>query len=261
VMVNTGCSNDYNHIAKSLPYAPCTDCKKFDLPTGACVYERPDEKKLERGMYARVDGIVSTCHEYDLATHHAGFGQKNRNIGLPVAFNEAEANVLKFENNRPIEVFYGETRYGYKGSRFILAALERLAETVPGGLINITRAKNLPFLEYKRVLDKADIVIDQCNALGYGMNALYSLAKGKVVLSGNEPGHLEGFPIPFEACPVININPDENMIYNALYDLVINREKLITLSKMGIDFVKKYHESSVIAQEYLNFYKDILSGK
>ena len=52
--------------------------------------------------------------------------------------------------------------------------------------IDIRVVERAPLLEYLKIMQEANIIIDQCYSYGYGMNAIEALAMGKVVLSGNE---------------------------------------------------------------------------
>ena len=63
----------------------------------------------------------------------------------------------------------------------------------------------MPLRDYL-IMAKANIVIDQTSTYSLGVNGVYALAMGKVVLGGAEPESLKRLGV--EESPVINVEPN-----------------------------------------------------
>jgi hypothetical protein len=57
-------------------------------------------------------------------------------------------------------------------------------------------------------------------------------------------------------CPVINIIPDEHQIYSVLAKLVADMSLIPLLKQKSRQYVEKYHDASVIAQEFIRAYQN-----
>jgi hypothetical protein len=217
VAVNTACTSDYHRRAAELRYSPCAECKDHDLKSDACIYDRADEEAAEYATWKLADAIVSTHFEYDLALRDTHLAPKLAAIPLPI--NTRTHGYAPLPATAKVRIWYGETRKGFKGGRFIAAALDRLAATF-GNDVEIVRTPRLEFAEYLSFLDTVHIVIDQVSSYGLGMNALYAAARGRVVLTGAEPE--QNLFAPGERkSPFINAVPDKQRLYDVLASLVL----------------------------------------
>ena len=72
-----------------------------------------------------------------------------------------------------------------KGIDQILPIVERLQKEYPDK-ISIKKVTNVPFEEYKRLLQDTDVLIDQLYSYTPAMNALEAMKNGTVVVSGGE---------------------------------------------------------------------------
>jgi glycosyltransferase involved in cell wall biosynthesis len=159
-----------------------------------------------------------------------------------------------------IRIWYGETRHGFKGGTFIHAALDRIERGPLADRVEVLRTGRLPFADYLELLDTVHIVIDQASSFGTGMNGLYALARGRVVLSGAEPETLEFYGVPEAENPVINIEPGPEMIAATLEALVADRPALEALGRRSADYAAKYHSADVIAGQYVQLYRRLLDA-
>ncbi|RST29459.1 hypothetical protein HMF7854_00405 [Sphingomonas ginkgonis] len=244
VVVNTACTSDYHRRVRELRYSPCAECQAHDLKSD-CIYDRPDERRAEYVAWDLADRIVSTHFEYDWALADTPLRDKLANIPLPLDTARHRPTPMP---PGPVRIWYGETRFGFKGGRFIRDALTRLANDPT---VEIVQSPRLPFAHYLDFLGSVHIMIDQANSYGPGMNALYAMAKGKVVLTGAEAeqGH---------ASPAINILPDGDDIYRHLTSLVGNRRALEERGKAAAEFIERVHSSDAVAQQYAEVYRSIV---
>lgn len=150
-----------------------------------------------------------------------------------------------------IVVFHGIIRPKSKGTNYILPAMQKLQEKYPDKVECIAKG-GMSLDEYLDVLSRTNIVIDQVYASTAGMNGLYILAKGKVLLGGNEPENAKEYGQSY--IPIINIGPDTDQIFLELEKLILHPEDIIRLSKEGREYVEKVHESKVVAKKYVEIF-------
>jgi hypothetical protein len=256
VVINTACTSDYHRRVAELAYRPCKECLKFDLKADACIYDRPDEVRAEHLAFELADAIVATHYEYAFALADTPFASKVVNIPLPIDLKRHRPTPMPPLGK--VRIWYGETRFGFKGSAFILPALERLQAGPLGDQIEIVRTGRLAFDEYLACLDTLHIVIDQASSYGMGMNALYALARGRATLTGAEPETLEFIGVPPGDNPMINMCPDVEQITGALTRLIEGKAGLPELGERSAAYISKYHAASVIAGSYEELYESLL---
>jgi hypothetical protein len=81
------------------------------------------------------------------------------------------------------------------------------------------------------------------------------MSKGKIVLSGAEPEAVTFMGVRTDECPVINIRPLVDDVYNKLLAVYENRSAIPDISSQGIDFVARHHAPLPIATRYMELYK------
>lgn len=259
VIITTSCSSDYFRRAPLLAYRPCKECLAFDQRSDRCVYDRPDEQQSEYQAYEVADAIVATHFDYAFALADTRFASKLVNIPLPIDTARHRPSVMPPLGK--VRIWYGETRYGFKGSQFILPALERLQSGPLSHQIEIVHSGRLAFDEYLAFLSTVHIVVDQASSYGMGMNALYAMARGRVTLTGAEPETLAAIGVSEDDNPMINIVPDPDHIHNALWTLVKHKHKLPLLGQKSADYVAQFHAADIIAAKYLSLYDRLLDTK
>lgn len=256
VVIATSCSSDYHRRVAELAYRPCRECLKFDLKTDACIYDTPDEKRAEYQAFDLADAIVATHYEYAFSLADTRFAAKLVNIPLPIDTTRHQPSPMPPLGK--VRIWYGETRYGFKGSAFILPALDRLAAGPLGGEIEIVRSGRLAFADYLDFIGTLHIAIDQASSYGMGMNALYALARGRVSLTGAEPETLAFVGVPAADNPMINIRPEADQIHDVLAGLVDRKAELPGLGHKSADYAAKYHGADVVARQYEELYERLL---
>ena len=217
------------------------------------MYDQINENSF-KGKYNRinnykvadlVDGIIPSTYSYRIA--YKEFKNILPTIPFPFDLDSVDFKLQTFENEK-ITIMHGLLREGFKGSRYIIPAMERLKQNYPD-LVEIVIDGKMPLYEYKKILEKTNILVDQALSYEYGMNALNAMAMGKVVLSGNEP--ISRNDIGRGDIPVINILPNEDDIYNKLEKLILNKEQIIKIGRESRKFVEEVHDSGLIAKRYL----------
>jgi hypothetical protein len=111
----------------------------------------------------------------------------------------------------------------------------------------------MPLKDYLLMLQKANIVIDQTYGYSQGMNGLYSLALGKIVLGGAEPESLKYMEI--DESPVINIKPNALSIINKIEDLIVNKKHITEMGFNSRKFVEQVHGHKKVAKKFIATWK------
>ena len=109
---------------------------------------------------------------------------------------------------------------------------------------------NLPLKEYLKVISRANIIVDQASTYSYGMNALYSMAQGKIVMTGLEKEALSAFGL--SSSPVINIKPCVNNIVMEIEKILQDLSLVEKIGKETRDFVVNHHDYKKIARMYMD---------
>jgi len=231
--------------AQKFRYSPLPDYLKIDLRHRSFPYSEPAVIEWNKELASKVDGIIPIAYEY--AESYRNHEKVKATIPMPINLEK-----IKYEENQLNEktIFYhGISRPGFKGTHHIVKAFEALrplhlrdAEFIVGD--------SLPYVEYLEVIKKTNVIIDQTSSYSCAMNALISMAMGKVVMSGNEPESMR--ELNQKDSPAINILPDEKSIISDIEILQSQRSIIPELGYKSRMFVEKNHNYIDIAQKYLN---------
>ena len=191
----------------------------------------------------KMDYVIPAMYTYSM-------GFEGFNLQSPIPLPGRGVSKTKENNNNTIKILHGISRFYFKGSKYILGALEEIKSKY-NTKVEIEIVERIPFSEYIKRLDNSDIVIDQCKSYDYGMNAIFALENGKVVLSGAEQIALDYNGL--ENCPIINIKPDAKSIYKEIEN-IITGDKLNEQKEKGLHFVNKYHDPKKIGKMFIDFW-------
>lgn len=228
-------------------YSPHDDMKYIDNKGKKHLYEYSHVIKFNEYLAQKVDGIIPIMFDYEIG--YKDFKNLKKTIPLPLFLEDIEYkdNIVKDK----VVIFHGLNREGFKGTKYIRSALEKLQRNYPQD-VEIVIDGHMPYTEYKQLLQKTNIVIDQANSYSYGVNAVISMAMGKIVLSGCEVETLNSFGL--ETSPIVNILPDENDIYVKLENLIKNKDNFLAMGRESRNYVEKLHDSVLVAKEYESVY-------
>lgn len=204
-------------------------------------------KNVHNCVIERIDGIIPVMIEY-------AKGYKKHSKVLPTIPLPIDTESIVYKDNLicdRVHFFHGINRPFFKGTPIIIEALKKIQASYPND-VKVTIAENMKQNDYLSALDSANVVLDQCKSYSYGMNTLYSLAKGKIVMSGSEPEALEELGFKSEDCPIINIQPDSTQIYEQLLLILENKKNILEKGYTSRLFVEEKHDSKLIAEKYIN---------
>jgi glycosyltransferase involved in cell wall biosynthesis len=248
-LISAGCGSKYNEGNKNLPYSPCTGCLEFDKKKSGCPYIKPYTKYVENDVENFVDGIIPLAYEY----YHAYL---NREKAQGIISYPIDTDKLKYRkndvSNGAVTFFHGlnETRVGFKGTNFIREAMENVKKRYPSD-VKIAFGGNLSFDEYTNLLSETNVVIDQSSSHCLAMNALNSMAMGKVVMGGAEPVAYEYLGSDIQI-PAINILPDVKDIERKMIALVDRKSELPEISLASRRFVEEHFNYKLVSMQFIN---------
>ncbi|EPF2930950.1 hypothetical protein ACSL9C_003880 [Vibrio navarrensis] len=215
--------------------------KKFvfsgvDYPVASYFKTRP-EKIINYLCAKAADKIIPTMYDYQAPWINSQFNYKVTEV-VPLACHVENIPKIKPTNIKVIKIMHGINRPDVKGTEVILAALRRIEKEFSN--VVIYTPEKLSQSEYLKIFSEIDISIDQCKCHSYGMNAIYAMMHGHVVMAPADEKHCDSFNVP--QTPVVTINNDESDIYHKLKVLILSAEKLDKIKYETFEYAVKYHK-------------------
>lgn len=243
------CGDEYPYLTegKKMRYWP-HDCSNLSNSK----YFKTRYLSIFKNLHTSISAVVPGMFEYANAYRNCEMANKiTIEKTIPFAFDTSKIECYNKLNNNVIKIYHGINREDFKGTPIIKKALEIIKEKYPNK-VQIRIEGGMPLAEYINVLKESNIIIDQCKSYSYGMNAIYAMALGKVVFSGNEPECMKEFGR--NDIPIINILPEVDDIVAKL-ETFINAPNLINeYSKKGRAFVEDFHNNIDVASKYIDLY-------
>jgi glycosyltransferase involved in cell wall biosynthesis len=148
------------------------------------------------------------------------------------------------QNPKPI-IVHAPTNEKIKGTAHIEEAVRRLKEEEFD--FDFIVCKGMPNTRVRKILEGADIAVDQLFSAKGGLFAIEAMAAGCAVLGGNIPqlSRIPDLPI---------LHTDTKNIQNNLKLVIENPDLRRELGKRGRDYVEKYHDHVKIAGEIVDLF-------
>lgn len=145
-------------------------------------------------------------------------------------------------------IVHAPTKRNIKGTESVLKAVKQLKSE--GVSFDFKLIEGMDHSETMKLLSQADIVIDQLRIGTEGFFSLEAMALGKPVICYIREDLVSKYPKEF---PIVNANPDN--IGEVLKNLIANPEQWKKLGVQGRAYVKKYHSSANVVDQYIDIYK------
>lgn len=216
---------------------------------------------LCREIYATVDGVTTALLEYHLSAQQVVEPEKLRYVGIPVEIGNIAKAQIDFHASQ-LRIFMGmpRARSLEKGVDRFQVLMDELLQCEPQRF-SFHHVENVPLEEYRQLIKSSHIVLDQVYSLTPATNALQAMARGQVVVSGGEQSYYD-FIGEHKLRPIINVMPGrEQDCLNQLIELEHNRDKLVALSKQGVEFVKKHNDVKIVAAKILEFWEERMGAR
>ena len=250
------CGTDYISVKyafdKKFRYSILTPFFEKRLPKSSfslgLKYLEPEFVKLHKHIYNTIEGVISCDLDYAIPLEG-----HPKHLGLiPHLINVDDIKFKPLTLEDKIIIFHGINRNNYykKGNDIFEKALTIIKEK-HAEKIDIITVENVPYDVYIKAFNAAHILLDQVYAYDQGYNALEAMAMGKVVFTGAEQEWLEHYGLK-EDTVAINALPDAEAIVKKIEWLILNPEKLISISEHARSFVEQEHHYIKNAQKYLD---------
>ena len=247
-LVSTGC--DYftrQYFGGKYDYPElCRECLKHDQRSESCQFESESNKREQSEFLESIDGVIPLTYEYAESYREAGIAKLLKTIPMPI-----NTEKVKYSENtvgRELVFFHGLNREGFKGTELIRQALENVRRRYPNDIKVIVEGK-MPLSDYLKALAKSNVVVYQAYALTYGMNAVYSMALGKVVMGGGHPKGLAEYGVANS--PVIAFQPNLASLEESIEGMIERRRDIPKMSVEARNYVVNVHHYELIAKKFL----------
>jgi hypothetical protein len=233
---------------RKLAYGPFEDSLKYDFQKKQHVMSGSNYLEFNRWVVEKSDGVIPIMYEYEVSYE----GEPKLLTTIPIPLNLKK---IKYKENvvgDKLVVFHGLNRYGFKGTRHVEEAFKILEARYPNDLELVIDGK-LPLDEYLRLMERVNVVIDQTYSYSLGVNGVYALAMGKVVLGGAEPESLLSLGVA--SSPVINIKPTAESIVDEIETLLQKKGSFPLLGFSSRRFTEQLHSHTHVAKMYLKLWE------
>lgn len=209
-------------------------------------YQTKRERVINYLCAVSAKKIIPAMYDYKFCWDKSIFRDKVTEVVPLACYLENDISKIKKTNYDNICIMHGETRAEIKGSAVINKALDRIEKEYKN--VSIFRPKKLSQQDYLALFSSIDISIDQCKSCSYGMNGVYSMLNGHVLVSSCLPE--SKLLLSDRENPVIDIYENEDYIYNTLVNL-IESNNLDLIKEQNYQYSKMVHSPYNIANIFI----------
>lgn len=154
---------------------------------------------------------------------------------------------VETEADRPLQIVHAPTSRLFKGTKYIMDALEQLKRE--GLRFDLRLIEGLSNSEARKAYSQADVLVDQLLTGWYGGVSAELMALGKVVVCYLRDGDFRFLPPEMAAgIPIISANPDT--IVEVLRRVIkMPRTSLAELGLASRRWVERWHDPNLIGEQ------------
>lgn len=227
----------------------CAECMQKDILGQQCADGILSLRDGTSKYAPFFDYCTTTIWEYSHA-HDFFPNAKHARIAPPLDASQFEF-LPATPKAKPL-IVHAPTRRGFKGTEFILRAIERL-----GGLTDrfeFRLIEGVSFAECTSIMKQADVIIDQALMKTAGYVGLEAMAMGKIVVAGNDPEARAYYEFGDEL-PVIPVSRDPERLATTLLDVLENQDRFPDLAARGRAYVENHHDPVKIAGQFIDLWQ------
>lgn len=218
-----------------------------DVPVGE---EDRDEDDVRRRLraFGRHANVILGCNDLvETLPHVDGI--------LPYPFDADGWAALPEVDDGVITVVHAANHRHYKGTRFVIAAVEQLQrEGLP---IELDLVEGVEREEARARYAAADIVVSDLLIGGYALFAIEAMALGKPVIC-YLPDRLASFHPEWAEAPIVDASPDT--VTTELRRLALDVDERRRLGSLGPDYVRRHHSLEAVGAIMDAHYRRIWFG-
>jgi len=241
------------YSTSTMRYSPIPTHEKYDRISK--YYMRNTRHLINMNKVCQiVDGIIPIMYEYYSTFCAAGYSEKT-SIPIPIPIDIKKIRFFENKiNNEKIFFFHGLNRPGFKGTFLIEECFKKLEKKYSSQVKCVIDGR-MSFEKYMKYIQQINIAVDQVYSYSLSMNALYSMAQGKVVAGGLEKE--SSILYQGEMPPGYNLVPDMNSMMKTFESIIEDKESLSEKSYASRNFIAHYHQPAQVAQAYIQYWKSI----
>ncbi len=193
------------------------------------------------------DKIIPTMYDYEVAWKNSRFVHKVQDV-IPLACYINSVPKIKKTDITSIKIMHGINRRDIKGTEIILLALNKIKKEFDN--VIVFTPEKLSQIEYLKLFSEIDISIDQCKCHSYGMNAIYAMFSGHIVLAPADKNHCKSFKI--KDTPIVSISSDQDEIYEKIKKILLSSaEDIDNLKEKTQKYALQQHQCSIVCSKLL----------
>lgn len=150
----------------------------------------------------------------------------------------------------PVRVVHASNHRHYKGTRFVIDAVERLQ--AEGLDVELTLVEGVPNAEAKELYRSADVIASDFLIGGYALFPIEGMALGKPVLC-YMPDRLWQYHPEWSDTPIVNASPET--LVAELRALVVDPERRREIGDRGPGYVERVHSLPAVGAEMDAIYR------
>jgi glycosyltransferase involved in cell wall biosynthesis len=233
------------HMLERHRLSTCTDCDPFCRPARQQWLHQQAARYAGRVLFSTMDlaESVPSGEHFPLALDVARWEEAARTRPLE-DFSRRDGI------RGPVVIGHAPTNRLIKGTRHVVAAVERLKRELPR--VELRLLEGQPWAEVPGFIAGCDILVDQLMMGWYGLLAIEGMAESKAVVL-----HLrEDFRGIHPELPIAEADPDT--LYQALRDLARDPPRRAALGERGVEFVRRHHDLRPVGRRLLEIYRKLL---
>lgn len=208
------------------------------------------QSKRERFVHAlcalSARKIIPIMYDYEYCWKQSRYKNKLTKV-IPLACHLGKPRPrINKTDFKDIKIMHGISRGDIKGSKVILSALRYIQTKYE--YVTVYSPEKLPQNEYLELFNTIDISIDQCKSCSYGMNGVYAMLHGHILLSSASSESKDA--IGYNENPVIDILEDESVIIRKIEKL-INNSEMDDLKIRNQQYAYDVHSPGIIAKKFI----------
>lgn len=210
----------------------------------------PAHAAYTQHLYDNIDGAMSVLPEYDMSARLHMNPSKLTFTNLPIDIEAIDYTPLPLDGG-PLRIMIG-MRAGMeiqKGTAKIAGICREIEAEMPDKC-RVEIVRNLPLKDYLEKLRQSHIVIDQLYSYSPALNALQTMAFGRISASGGQPEYYEY--IGEQSRPVFCLDPleDDATIKRRLKELIMDPARMRQMSEDGRRLVEKHNNLKTVAAKF-----------
>ena len=221
-------------------------------------YMLPEVRDYTRRLYDSLDGAMAVLPEYHIAAVPL-LGERLCFTNLPV--NLTELPYTPIDPGRKVRLLVGQ-RSGYelsKGTDILLEMAKQIERENPER-VEAVNVRDLPWSEYKTILAGSHINLDQLYSYSPAMNALSSMALGRIAASGAEP-EFYAMTGETELRPIIALSPLREDTKEEILKLIADPARMASMGETSRRFVERHNALEKVADRYEKHWIRILEQR